>query len=238
MVLALLGPAATAVPAQAIQAGGQVVSASAGVATNNSWTTFTDPQGGTRRFLASFYAPSGSVTGTDPVGPGVLDMRKPFAYFASSPVSGSSSGGCITMTNPTSYDLGVPGSVPQALTDVYFDVKCNDGSGFQFYRVRWVETPGYGYDLNHGLLNLPGGDPGGGYYVTPQLREGFYGNGVFFSAAYQTKNGEPATLQVCGYDGASFHCSPLSGLTPSQSAATLWPVTRNWTITQTLAAGS
>jgi hypothetical protein len=93
----------------------------------------------------TFVIPSGTSTGASLV-PGV-DFSKPWAAFAVGYADGFGqvvANGCSTVSNPTSWSAGQPVTNPQSgadrpikpLSGIYFDVRCDDGSGYDFYRVQ------------------------------------------------------------------------------------------------------
>jgi hypothetical protein len=82
---------------------------------------------GGRHFEADFALPEGVVTGTGPTASGDPDLRKPFAAL----VEVDNGIQCWTLSNLENYDV----SQRDGLIKVRFDARCDDGRGYDFYRV-------------------------------------------------------------------------------------------------------
>jgi hypothetical protein len=122
------------------------------VATGGAFIPSSQGQGG---ISATFVAPSGTCTGGSSVSG--VDFCKPWV----SVVEGYASGGfvgsqnCATVANPTGWSSGslvtpasnwpTSGAPTQPLSGIYVDAACNDGSGYDFYRVQindWSDANG------------------------------------------------------------------------------------------------
>jgi hypothetical protein len=113
------------------------------------------PDGNEVRFSFEFVHPKGDVTGTEQQGPCVLspscstvDLRKAWAYFYEQRETAPNVWRtyCERRFNPASYSDTTPGFGTGALDDVWFDVTgCNDGLGYDFYRLHVYQNPNAGY---------------------------------------------------------------------------------------------
>jgi hypothetical protein len=125
---------------------------------------------------------------------------------------GNQSVACDTLTNPSSYGDIAParfaGDSQETIGDVWFDVKCNDGLGFQYYRVDFPQELHNPYD-NAGILD-----------VVPTWWNAGSANVVH--------NGpidfEAGNMRVCGFDGAAYHCFTHQG---GAFSGVIWPLAQN-----------
>lgn len=100
------------------------------------------PDGTTRWLSVTLAIPRGGVHSTEPISS--VDMGRPWALFTETVVSdparnNSTSGSvvCNQVTNPGRYDAGSLNARGNAWDGTTVDVRCEDGSGYAFYRVQW-----------------------------------------------------------------------------------------------------
>ena len=53
---------------------------------------------------------------------------------------------CNVTLNPTGYGDTTPGAGTGALDDVWFQVPCDDGFGYDYYRVHFYQDPTHPYN--------------------------------------------------------------------------------------------
>jgi hypothetical protein len=184
------------------------------IATGGAFIPSTQGYGG---ISATFVAPSGTCTGGSVV-TGV-DFCKPWASvvegYANGGVVGSQN--CATLVNPTSWDEGwsvTPAAnwsssdaPTQPRSGIYVDAACNDGSGYDFYRVvinDWSDANG-----PWGLFDdLVWGTPVGEGAANPI----YWGAGAGTVAdkgtvSFTSDNGaiEVASSSVYGHDASGLH---------------------------------
>lgn len=129
----------------------QVATATAGTYAQGGTGYVDFPDGSTRWFTAMLVVPEGVVTGTPAVED--ADLREPWAIVSErawdrdDPGGGLSGGSevCHRLVNPASFHPGHsgpratwPASGPKPTWEgMYFDVTCDDGAGYDFYRVHF-----------------------------------------------------------------------------------------------------
>jgi hypothetical protein len=178
---------ASAASAASIAAQGQAAAATDGTVALGK-TSYVDAAGVTHGFWGTFVIPAGTVTGTGQIGSDPVDLQKPWVNFAET-LSTDRYALCLQNSNPTSYSAGTPGSAPGTVTGLYVDVRCDDGAGYQFYRLTFV---GDGTDL------------GGSSY----WQFGADTQTSMASVTFGYNHLERGQWNVCGYDGTSFRCFP------------------------------
>jgi hypothetical protein len=133
-------------------------------------------------------APSGTITGTGPVGGSGVDLRRPVAKLS----IWDGHRGCTEWGNPLRFDPGRPGAKPGSVTGTSFDMACDDGAGFDFYRVKFLE------DRLNPYLKVLGAMPWSKPGAFGQFLITFMGAEVAYGSAY---------LEVCGYSGGIATCA-------------------------------
>jgi hypothetical protein len=84
-------------------------------------------------FDVTLVVPQGSTTSSGAVLPSGIDMSRPWvAVSLRSPYSG---GSCGNFANPVGYSAGEQQG--NRWVGTYVDVACNDGSGYEFFRITW-----------------------------------------------------------------------------------------------------
>jgi hypothetical protein len=218
---------AAVVPAGASAAVGDVTAqeatSSAGVYASGDTGVVSDSAGYYHReFVATFVDPRGSVSGSGQLNAPGPDLTKTWATLnEQTDVPGIRS--CQVFANPAHFSDTTPGVDPGAIAEVSFDVTCNDGSPYAYYRADWRQFwPYYG-----GTRSGSGSRPGiwsshaatwtSGQPATYGQSAG-YGNGALH---YLGPGSETAGFRVCGIyaDGTSGACfgDALSYIAPVMS---------------------
>jgi hypothetical protein len=175
-------------------------------------------------FTVTLVVPSGPTTGASTV-PGV-DFGKPWASFfelgTQAPLDGiGHSVACPTQViNPTSFSAGYQAAnypPPPAqwaneppmgnwsgplepVSGIYFDVTCNDGSGYDFYRVRWDDWLDPWTGRPQALW--PGTGGAGGYWGSSVQDGGYHGE---LGAQFNNNAFEVGYISVWGHNATGFH---------------------------------
>lgn len=99
-----------------------------------------DSRGGSSSFYALLMLPGGNVEGSGPQRPNDPDLREPWVALVKTATDAAGRGRteCIGFSNPASasYEGAAIGRVPS----MFADVKCDDGLGYEFYRLHWRGT--------------------------------------------------------------------------------------------------
>jgi hypothetical protein len=173
-------------------------------------------------FIANFIIPAPG-TSESPHGGGV-SFAKPWASLEKwngAPPAVGSTYPCSVVANPTSWSAGYPVETTEniahglrPLSGVYFDVACEDGSGFQFYRVRWDDmvTPWSGQPQPVADTSQ---HPPEWYYWGSAVQQPFGAHGTLL---VRTNTAQNANLSVCGFDGKDFRCLAPSAISGSGGA--------------------
>ena len=167
-------------------------------------------------FTATFVNPSGSTTDASAV-PGV-DLSKPWGSLFELGAAGSTFGlgsgvACSTVvTNPASFSAGYQaydyssafGTSPvNPVSGVYFDATCDDGSGYDFYRVRWDDTSGTPYPTGQPWPLFQDAEGGlGAFYWGSSVQDGGY-HGTL--TALDNGGDEASQITVYGHNASGFH---------------------------------
>jgi hypothetical protein len=152
------------------------------------WSGVLTPDGQPIQFQAWLIDPKGGGT------PGPYGLDKPRASFYeyrphNEPGPDNDPGSrvpCNKRFEPTSYGDLTPGRGPGALDDVWFDVSCDDGLGYDYYRVHFYQYGVYP-DFSDSAFAATGGDP-----KWSDGSHGFLATGTTFPA-------EMAQMAVCGH---------------------------------------
>jgi hypothetical protein len=173
---------------------------------------FSTPDGAS--FTVTFVYPTGTSVGT-PATSGV-DFTKPWASISEF-VPGPTFGipglqSCSTLSNTTTHSPGYAiatqfNSGPAnelARNGIYFDITCNDGRGYSYYRVRFDDqmfngTPGPVFSASYT------GNTQTYYWGTAVQSAGDHGVVLTYDAGI-----EVAAISICGFK-AGFHCLKSSG---------------------------
>lgn len=178
--------------------------------------------GGTRWFSVTLAQPSATLIATP--APGTADISRPWVALTetvmSDPASANTTVGntvCSQFVNPSSIDAGSlqTGSMP-TYGGVYADVTCpGDGSGYQFYRVRWDAAPLWPLVQNQATSLWMGGE------VQTWSAGGASGQVELWPQATQV-----ATFQVCGYRaGTTLRAAGFDCFGESSGTGSVVPVT-------------
>lgn len=122
----------------------QIVTSDAAVFAQGTIGNLTYPDGSTRLLSVVLAIPQGKVTAS-PAVRGV-DLGRPWATVSetivSDPAAGHAGDGtqvCSTASNPQRFEPGALTGDSWVGTSV--DVTCDDGAGYQFYRILWDKGP-------------------------------------------------------------------------------------------------
>jgi hypothetical protein len=162
------------------------------------------------KFTVTFVVPSGPTTGRTTI-PGV-DLGKPWASLyvlgSGSDLSGiGGTMGCSTVVaNPSGYSAGHPALPARQgeivpVSGIYFDASCDDGGGYDFYRVRWDDTSTDGEPWRCFESIFP--VAAGAFYWGSGVQHGGY-HGTLSPLVYNGCD-EAAILTVYGHDALGFH---------------------------------
>ena len=174
----------------------------------------------------TFVIPRGAL-GFSPVAG--VDFSKPWGSLTVQPGNGATFGveshqACAVVTNPSTWTTGYEpindaGDPAQPLSGIYFDTPCQDGSGYDFYRVQWDDYP----------------DPWTG---RPEhvFIDGLRTNTYYWGSTVQTRDAhgtvtsfddaiESARVSVYGHDAHGLHPVTLSGIGNVVPAASVIAVT-------------
>jgi len=229
----LLGAAVTVAVMTASPAGaagaagdGQVAISLSGMFAQSTIYDAAFPDGTTREFSALLDRP-GVVSATPPGS--ALDLSRPWATLSetmmSDPAGGYRDDGaavCNAATNPTTT-APVPGT-PSGSTVASFDVVCNDGAGYAFYRVQWALAP-MSVNVTNPVTTLWMGDE-----MTSWSAGGLSGTVDLWPTASEITYGtvcgfRPATLTVPGHfdcygrDGLNGYVAPSTNLMLAEDTA-------------------
>jgi hypothetical protein len=179
------------------------------------------PDGHPVWFAAGFVDPTkGDVTGTPPQAFVGVDLRRPWGWFRAMREFESLSWTtkCETSAfNPAGYGDTTAGSGRGALDDVWFDVPCDDGLGYDFYRVHFYE------------------DPVGSPYEDDGSRRAWVDSstGLVPMTGLSSK-AQVGPMAVCGHkpDGSGWDCYSTPGA-PGSTSAWVWPDIERLTVSTT-----
>jgi hypothetical protein len=185
-------------------------------------------------FAVTFVIPKRATSETPHAG--AVSFAKPWVSLveeSNQPPAIGSTDPCAVVTNPSSWSAGYAVSSPyynatgqQPRSGVYVDVACpNDGSGFEFYRVRfddmlWNGQPESVFDTAL-VDNTVTVDNLEEYSWGSAVQQPSGDHGLLLVGERGTEN---ADMSVCGYNGSGFQCLPGSGggqLVPSASSITV-----------------
>jgi hypothetical protein len=123
-------------PAPALAATAQGATSPGGLIAEGYVPDARFPDGSTRWLSVTLVVPAGPVVSSGPTDS--VDLAKPWAVLTETSVE-SGARVCGRVENPTTFN---PGGLRQAgdgeaWHGTSVDVRCDDGAGYQFYRVRW-----------------------------------------------------------------------------------------------------
>ncbi len=186
----------------------QVATATEGMYAQGSSGYVEFPDGTTRWFSAMLVVPDGTVVGSPAVED--ADLREPWAILSQQAwgegEGGGLSGGpevCHRFVNPTSFSTGHPGRTatwpaggPRPIwTGTSFDVTCDDGAGYEFYRVHF-DPYRYSADREAHVRTRA-------TFGLPQTDVRYWGwsapHDVNGSLQAQPQGVQSASMSVCGY---------------------------------------
>jgi hypothetical protein len=209
----------SAAVASADQPGNSALGASGGLVATGG---FSAPNGDV--FTATFVIPT-SGAAESPHSGGV-SFARPWASLEKwngAPPGIGTADPCSTVTNPTSWSAGYQVSSPyysppgqQPRSGVYVDIVCNDGSGFQYYRVRWDDAVSAFGGLQP-VADTSQRPPEWSYWGSAVQQLG----GAHGTLLVRADGAENASLSICGFDGSTFHCLAPTG--PSGTGGVLKP---------------
>jgi hypothetical protein len=184
------------------------------------------------KFTITLVVPSGSTTGASTVSG--VDFSHPWASLfelgTESPLNGvGHTAACPTVvTNPTSFSAGYQAAnyppppaqwvnqpsmghwsgPPEPTSGIYFDVACNDGAGYDFYRVQWDDVSGAPYPAGQPWPLFPTTfgelfSGGGTFYWGSSVQDGGYRGTL--SVPFDNNAGEAAGITVYGHNASGFH---------------------------------
>ena len=149
--------------------------------------------GSARSFLVTFVVPKGPVSGTPATGS--VDLSRP--WVAIKGYGADSTLACSQVANPAHFSPGgsTPGANASVWAGTYVDVACADGSGYQYYRVRWDPMPLWATVTNPLVTT----------WMQGQITQ--WDAGTLRGAVELWPNAnQVATVTVCGYGSGSVRC--------------------------------
>ena len=206
LALALTGTALLAA------SGAAAASDGAGAAITSSGLAATGWAG---PFTVTFVKPSGSTVGATTI-QGV-NLGKPwgslFEMSTDSPIAGIGHQVlCDTVvTNPATFSpgyqaanyAGEAGQSPvNPVSGIYFDASCDDGSGYDFYRVRWDDVTDSSGQPWHLFEDNTPAELGAFYWGSSVQDGGAHGT---LSVPLDNDGWEAAQITVYGHDARGFH---------------------------------
>ncbi len=162
-----------------------------------------DGRGGTNFFFAMLMRPGGDVDGNGPQRPGEPDLREPWVALlqTSTDALGKNRTECVSLANPASarYD----GTGRDEIPAIFADVQCDDGRGYDFYRVEWRGTEPMEFGGARSTFPL---GPAQDYWSTPYVYDRPHYSGGTTRMSFHYDNSSGAVFRICGHRDASVEC--------------------------------
>jgi len=202
--LAAIGVAAMAAPATVHSSPGTGSSPhSTSTSASIAWADVENPFGNGMFYQVVVVQPSGVTVAT----PGGVDLSRPWVVMAAAtPGVPFNTYACLSLDNHTSGHLA-----PAYPASGFVDVSCNDGLGYDFYRVTWSQAswwPAY----NEAVAGAKDFD-GQGASLTVPLPDAFglqFGqagsSGTTGSLRWEHSATDVMTVQLCGHSSSGFTC--------------------------------
>jgi hypothetical protein len=173
-----------------------------------AWADIEDPFGTGMFYQVVMVQPSGLTVAT----PGAVDLHRTWAVVAAAtPGVPFNTYSCLSLANPGNGQLA-----PAYPASGFVDVSCNDGMGFDFYRVSWSQAswwPAY----NQAVAG-PSNFNGQGASLQVPLPDAFglsFGqpgsSGTNGSLRWEHSATDVMTVQLCGHSSAGFTCRNGAG---------------------------
>ena len=168
-----------------------------------AWADIENPFGDGRFYEVVVSQP----TGTTVAGPGNVDLRRTWTVMsAATPGVPFNNYSCITLTNPGQAQLfaNYPASG-------FVNVSCNDGMGFDFYRITWSQSSWW-TQYNESIAGASDFDGHGTSVTVPlpdanSLSFGQVGSsGITGNLKWEHSKTDVLDVQMCGHSGTGWVC--------------------------------
>lgn len=202
--LAAVATAAVALPATVHSSPGTGSSPhSTSTAATVAWADIENPWGNGVFYQVVMVQPAGTTVAT----PGDVDLSRPWVVMAAAtPGVPLNTYACLSLDNPVQGHLS-----PAYPASGSVDVSCNDGTGYDFYRVTWSQASWWP-QYNEAVAGASDFD-GQGHSLTVPLPDAFglqFGqpgsSGTTGSLRWEHSATDVMTVQLCGHSSAGFTC--------------------------------